>query len=114
MRKSVTIPLTLPKELLRDLDTICRKEDFNRSQLIRKTKFKTQLTRLMMIAPKNALQKPATWKAGTMCETSSKSSALISNMKSPIVICAFNGDESCTHAGVGLASGGAGLKRDPQ
>jgi metal-responsive CopG/Arc/MetJ family transcriptional regulator len=37
MRKSVTITLTLPKDLLRDLNRLCKQQDLNRSQLIRKT-----------------------------------------------------------------------------
>ena len=36
MRKSVTLTLTLPKDLLRQLNTSCKEQDLNRSQLIRK------------------------------------------------------------------------------
>lgn len=37
MRKSVTITLTLPRDLLRELDKRCKLQDLNRSQLVRKT-----------------------------------------------------------------------------
>jgi ribbon-helix-helix CopG family protein len=37
MRKSVTLTLTLPTDLLRELDKRCKLQDLNRSQLIRKT-----------------------------------------------------------------------------
>ena len=36
MRKSVTLTLTLPKDLLCELNTRCKEQDLNRSQLIRK------------------------------------------------------------------------------
>ena len=36
MRKSVTITLTLSEELVRKLDKICKQEDLNRSQLVRR------------------------------------------------------------------------------
>jgi metal-responsive CopG/Arc/MetJ family transcriptional regulator len=37
MRKSVTITLTLSEDLARKLDRICKQEDLNRSQLVRRT-----------------------------------------------------------------------------
>ena len=36
MRKSVTLTLTLPKNLLCELNARCKEQDLNRSQLIRK------------------------------------------------------------------------------
>ena len=44
MRKSVTITLTLSKDLARELNRICKQEDLNRSQLVRRTVRAYQLT----------------------------------------------------------------------
>ena len=36
MRRTVTVTITLPRALLRELDQICKQEDLNRSQVITK------------------------------------------------------------------------------